>query len=116
LVVLPGWIIYGVGQRKYKKATTPPKIKGDLAYDVKVGLLIFTIVIGFIMTIVGIIVLHFPVIILGLILTFGPMAGLAAMGNGNIGHYNARDAFYMNRWGSHQAKKNMRRAHRWSKK
>jgi hypothetical protein len=122
LVILPGWIIYGIGGRKYKKAInaslvpSPPKIKVDTFADTaKAVLLVFTLVIGFIMTVVGIIVLHFGVMILGLILFLGPLAGLAGTGKGKNGYHNARDAFYMNRWGSYQAKKNMRRGHRRNK-
>jgi hypothetical protein len=51
LVVLPGWIIYGIGRRKYKKAINaplvppPPKIKVDTFADTaKAVLLVFTLV------------------------------------------------------------------------
>lgn len=63
--------------------------------------------------------LHTGAIIFGMVLFFIPIiisVVAGGRGNGSGRGHNDYDAFFMNRWGSYQAKKNMRRGYRWSKK
>ena len=78
-------------------------------------MIIASLVIGFITTIIAIIVLHFGALIVGLVLLFTPFVIAQFVGGSGGNHNNGNAAFFLNMWGSYQAKKNMRRGHRYSK-
>lgn len=106
--------------RRAKQAEKNSRPKGETADKAVLGLWVGSMVIGFITTIIAIIVLHFAALFVGLALLFIPMLianifGGSGSSNSSRGH-NDYDAFFMNRWGSYQAKKNMRRGYRRSKK
>lgn len=137
-ILLPGWALYISGHRKEKNAakaqlqlqstatTTTNKQPAD--YDaVKGVLMIICLVVGVPALIIGIIILHWGVIIFGLVLGGGGLIWLSweqgwaevnqgrrhGGGHGSSNHWND---YYMNRWGSFNAKRNMWRGHKYSKK
>jgi hypothetical protein len=119
--IMPGLILYGIGRRKYQKAINAPivpipkapKIKGE-GMGAGFAFAIVLWVIGVPLTIFGIIVLNLYALFGGLAMF---LIGWIIFICYSAAHkHDDRDAFYMQRWGSNKAKRNMWRGHRYSKK
>jgi uncharacterized ion transporter superfamily protein YfcC len=96
-------------QEEWLQKKTKAKDEGSVGVAV---LMIIFFIFSVPVVIYGIITLHFGALGVGLFF-FTIVLIWACVQRPN--NHNGRNAFYMNRWGSYQAKKNMRRGHRWNK-
>jgi hypothetical protein len=121
LFIFPGLILYGIGRRQYQKAINAPIVPVPKAPKIKGEGMGAGFAFAIVLWVIGVPLTIFGIIVLNLYALFGGLAmfliGWIIFSWDSAAHkHDDRDAFYMQRRGSNNAKRNMWRGHKYSKK